>query len=118
MRMLMSHELEELGYRVLEAENGAQAMQLVRSNLTLQLLVTDVGLPGGMNGRQVAEAAREVLPRLQMLFVTGYAENAVLSDSNLLPGMHVMTKPFEMRAFGQRVQGLLKDAARNRVRRT
>ena len=75
------------------------------------MLVTDVGLLGGMNGRQMAEAARDLLPGVPILFVTGYAEHALLGDQHLLPGMQVMVKPFEMAAFGQKVQGLLKVAA-------
>ncbi len=104
----MVEMLREMGYRVVEAEDGARATQVLQSDASIKLLVTDVGLPGGMNGRQVADAARTIHPALQVLFVTGYAENAVLSHGHLPAGMQVLTKPFELHAFGQRVQTMMK----------
>ncbi|MGJ7582704.1 PAS domain-containing protein [Variovorax sp. RHLX14] len=107
VRTLMAEVLSELGYRVLEAEDGPAAIQILQANRFVKLLVTDVGLPGGMNGRQVADAARLLIQELQVLFVTGYAENAALSHGHLPLGMQVLTKPFELSAFGQRVQTLV-----------
>ena len=75
--------------------------------MRIDLLVTDVGLPGGMNGRQVADAARVARPDLRVLFITGYAENAVLSHGHLDPGMHVMTKPFPMDVLAARIRELI-----------
>jgi DNA-binding response OmpR family regulator len=75
----------------------------------LDLLVTDVGLPGGMNGRQVADAARIARPGLKVLFITGYAENAALSHGHLDPGMHVLTKPFTMESLGSRIRTLISE---------
>jgi DNA-binding response OmpR family regulator len=69
-------------------------------------LVTDVGLPHGMNGRQLADAARLARPTLPVLFITGYAENAVLNHGHLEQGMQVMTKPFDMDTFSRRVKTL------------
>ena len=108
VRALMAEMLREMGYRVLEAEDGARAVQLLQSEKSIALLVTDVGLPGGMNGRHVADAATGINSALRVLFVTGYAENAVLSHGHLPMGMQVMTKPFELAAFCQRVQVLLR----------
>jgi len=68
-----------------------------------------VGLPG-MNGRQVADAGRAVRPDLKVLFITGYAENAVLSHGHLDPGMHVLTKPFAMEALASRIKSLIAGA--------
>ncbi|MGJ7582637.1 ATP-binding protein [Variovorax sp. RHLX14] len=107
VRTLMAEVLSGLGYRVLEAEDGPAAIKILQANRFVKLLVTDVGLPGGMNGRQVADAARLLIHELRILFVTGYAENAALSHGHLPPGMQVLTKPFELSAFGQRVQTLL-----------
>ena len=107
VRSLMAEVLSELGYRVLEAEDGPTAIRILQANRFVKLLVTDVGLPGGMNGRQVADAARLLIHELRILFVTGYAENAALSHGHLPPGMQVLTKPFELSAFGQRVQTLV-----------
>jgi CheY-like chemotaxis protein len=77
--------------------------------VAIDLLVTDVGLPNGMNGRQVADAARELRADLKVLFVTGYAENAVLSHGHLDPGMQVVTKPFDMTNLSNRIQGMVGD---------
>ena len=76
---------------------------MLRSDARVDLLATDVGLPGGMNGRQVADAGRAVRPSLKVLFITGYAENAVLSHGHLDPGMQVVTKPFDMEQLKRRI---------------
>ena len=107
VRMLVSEVLADLGYRAIEAEDGAAGLKVLNSPARVDLLVTDVGLPGGMNGRQVADAARTVRPDLKVLFITGYAENAVLSHGHLDPGMHVMTKPFAMEALATRIRELI-----------
>ena len=108
VRLFLSEILVDLGFTVLEAADGIEAMRILQSEQHLDLLITDVGLPNGMNGRQVADAARVDKPELQILFITGYAENAVLSHGHLDPGMHVMTKPFELNAFINRVERLMK----------
>lgn len=107
VRMLVVEQLEELGYAVIEADDGPSAMKIIDSKQPIDLLVTDVGLPRGMNGRQLADAVRQRRPGLEVLFVTGYAENAVLNHGHLEPGMHIMTKPFEMEAFARRVRELI-----------
>ena len=110
VRMLVTEVLEELGYTAIEAADGASGLQALQSDVHLDLLVTDVGLPGGMNGRQLADAARERRPGLKVLFITGYAENDVLSHGHLEPGMHVMTKPFAMEALASRIKALIGKA--------
>ncbi|MCV9935894.1 PAS domain-containing protein [Boseaceae bacterium BT-24-1] len=107
VRMLVVEQLEELGYLVVEADDGPSALKIIETNQPIDLLITDVGLPRGMNGRQVADAARKRRPGLEVLFITGYAENAVLNHGHLEPGMHIMTKPFEMEVFARRVRELL-----------
>ncbi len=107
VRMLVNEVLGDLGYNALEAGDGPTGLKVLRSSSRIDLLVTDVGLPGGMNGRQVADAARALRPDLKVLFVTGYAENAVLSHGHLDPGMHVMTKPFAMDALAARIRDLI-----------
>lgn len=106
VRMLAVEELQDLGYSVIEAEDGASALRILNSARDISLLITDVGLPGGMNGRQLADAARVKRPELEVLFITGYAENAVLNHGHLDHGMHVMTKPFQLDVFAQRVKAL------------
>ena len=108
VRALMAEVLSELGYRLLEAEVGSAALNVLQSRETIDLLITDVGLPGGMNGRQLADAARLLRPDLKVLFVTGYAENAALRQGTLDPGMHVLTKPFSIPALSVRVKELLE----------
>jgi PAS domain S-box-containing protein len=96
-----AERLRELGYRVLEAADGTSALRLLQGSPDLDLLVIDVGLPNGMNGRQVAEAARERVPRLPVLFITGYA------GSTLPAGVEVIGKPFELDTLARRVQAML-----------
>jgi PAS domain S-box-containing protein len=108
VRMLVAEVLSDLGYHALEAEDGASGLKVLNSDARIDLLVTDVGLPGGLNGRQVADAGRSVRPGLKVLFITGYAENAVLSHGHLDPGMHVMTKPFAMDAIATRIRELIE----------
>ena len=107
VRMLVMEVLEELGYAAVEAADGAAGLKILQSNAQIDLLVTDVGLPGGMNGRQMADAARIGRPELKILFITGYAENAVIGNGLLDPGMHVMTKPFAMEALAGRIKTLI-----------
>ena len=107
VRMLIVEVLEENGYAAIEAGDGAQGMRILQSDVRVDLLITDVGLPGGLNGRQVA-AARQSRPDLKVLFITGYAENAVVGNGHLDPGMEVMTKPFGMANLGAKIRGLIE----------
>jgi len=107
VRMLVVDVLQELGYTAIEAEDGQSGLKVLQSPARIDLLITDIGLPGGLNGRQVADAARNLRPELKVLFITGYAENAVLSHGHIDAGMHVLTKPFAMEALASRITGLL-----------
>ncbi len=107
VRMLVVEIAEELGYEVIEAADGPGAMRMVHSRPGIDLLITDVGLPGGMNGRQVADAALALRPDLKILFITGYAENAVIGNEQLAPNMAVMTKPFAMDALAARIREIM-----------
>jgi CheY-like chemotaxis protein len=107
IRMLIRDVLLENDYVPLEAVDGPAALKLLQSNMRIDLLITDVGLPGGMNGRQVADAARVSRPNLKILFITGYAENAVVGNGHLEPGMEVLTKPFVIATLGDRIRELI-----------
>jgi signal transduction histidine kinase/ActR/RegA family two-component response regulator len=107
VRMLVREVLEDLGYVALEAEDSAAGLKLLQSGARIDLLVTDVGLPGGMNGRQMADAARVRRPDLKVLFITGYAETSVLGGGRLEPGMHVLTKPFPIETLGATIKALI-----------
>jgi PAS domain S-box-containing protein len=105
IRMLIGEVLEDLGYRTIEAHDGAAGFKHLQAKGGIDLLITDVGLPGGINGRQLADAALTLRPDLKVLFITGYAENSIVT--NLKPGMHVMTKPFTIDALASRIQDIL-----------
>ena len=107
VRMLVADVLSDLGYAAIEAEDGASGLRVLESGARVDLLVTDVGLPGGMNGRQVADAARVLRPGLRVLFITGYAENAVVGNGHLEPGMEVLTKPFAIDDLADRIRRLI-----------
>ena len=107
VRMLATEVLQDLGYRTVEAADGAAGLKALEAGGRFDLLLTDVGLPNGLNGRQVADAARVLRPNLKVLFVTGYAENAVLGHGHLDPGMHVLTKPFSVDALAAKVRSII-----------
>jgi CheY-like chemotaxis protein len=107
VRMLIVDVLEDLGYVALQAEDSAAGLRILQSGARIDLLVTDVGLPGGMNGRQMADAARVRRPDLKVLFITGYAETSVLGGGRLAPGMHVLTKPFPIETLGATIKALI-----------
>ena len=107
VRLVMADVLADNGYTVLEADTGAKALRQIRSAARIDLLLSDVGLPGGMNGRQLADAAREYRPSLKVLFVTGYDEQAALGSGLMGEGMAIMTKPFNIASFSAKVQDLM-----------
>jgi CheY-like chemotaxis protein len=97
----------ELGYDVLSAEHGAGGLRILESHPEIQVLFTDVGLPGGMNGRQLAEEARRLRPDLKVLFTTGYARNAIVHDGRLDAGVDLITKPFSQAALAEKLRDVL-----------
>ncbi|WP_238232828.1 hybrid sensor histidine kinase/response regulator [Methylobacterium thuringiense] len=109
VRMLVTEVLEDLGYAAIEAADGASGLKVLQSDVRVDLLVTDVGLPGGMNGRQMADAAKVSRPGLKVLFITGYAENAALNHGHLSPGMEILVKPFALEALATRIRGLIEE---------
>lgn len=107
VRSLIIEELHELGYATLEAIDGPGGFEILQSARRVDLLVTDIGLPG-INGRQVADAGRVLRPGLKVLYMTGYAENAALASGFLEPGMEMITKPFAMGALATKVRQMLE----------
>ena len=108
VRMLITDILADLGYTAIDAGDSAAGLKVLESDVRIDLLVTDVGLPGGMNGRQMADAARLSRPNLKVLFITGYAENAVLGNGSLAPGMAVLTKPFAIETMAARIRSMIE----------
>ena len=105
VRGVIVEMLQDQGYRVLEAVDGPSGLKLLREQ-RIDLLVTDVGLPG-MNGRQLADQARESRPDLKILFITGYAENVAFAKGFLQPGMEMITKPFDLDKLSQRIREMV-----------
>jgi len=106
VRGVILEMLGEQGYRTLEAVDGPSGLRILRAHERIDLLVTDVGLPG-MNGRQLADQARETRPELKILFITGYAESAAMADGFLQPGMEMITKPFDLGNLSRRIRAMI-----------
>ncbi|MNF71584.1 Blue-light-activated protein [compost metagenome] len=106
VRMLVLDLLKELGYRAHEAEDAKDALPVLESDLRVDLLVTDVGLPG-MNGRQLAEIARQHRPGLKVLFMTGYAQIAAERQGFLEEGMDMVTKPFSIDLLANKIRTMI-----------
>jgi signal transduction histidine kinase len=107
VRELIVEVLKELGYSTLEADDGPAALKILDSKQRIDLVISDIGLPG-LNGRQIIDAAREMRPSLKVLFMTGYAENAAIAAGFLEPGMSMITKPFAMEALATRIREMLE----------
>jgi PAS domain S-box-containing protein len=108
VRMLIIEVLREHGYTTIEAADATEALPILSSPRTIDLLVSDFGLPG-LNGRQIAEYARERRPGLKVLFVTGYAEDAAMRTGTLSPGMAIITKPFAIEKLAAKVGEMIAE---------
>ncbi|MGK7867685.1 PAS domain-containing protein [Falsiroseomonas sp. E2-1-a20] len=112
VRLVVLQSLKELGYNSIETENGSEAVPILQSSRKIDLLVTDVGLPG-LNGRQIADIGRETRPNLPVLFMTGYAMEATDQSQFLTAGMEILKKPFSVDDFGRRIAAILQRVARS-----
>jgi PAS domain S-box-containing protein len=108
VRLLVTEVLGSLGYVAIEAADSLAGLRILQSDVRIDLLVTDVGLPGGINGRQMADAGRQSRPELPVLFITGYAETMVLDKCHLEPRTDVLTKPFALETLAARIRILIK----------
>ncbi|WP_425335207.1 ATP-binding protein [Pseudomonas mandelii] len=107
VRVLVSAVLSELGYAFVEAGDADSAVPILDSGQRIDLLISDVGLPG-MNGRQLAEIGRQYRPDLKVLFITGYAEHAAVRGGFLDPGMQMITKPFTFDLLTAKVREMIR----------
>ncbi|NWA67836.1 ATP-binding protein [Pseudomonas reactans] len=107
VRVLVSAVLKELGYGFVEAGDADTAVPIIESDQRIDLLISDVGLPG-MNGRQLAEIGRQIRPDLKVLFITGYAEHAAVRGGFLDPGMQLITKPFTFDLLTAKVREMIR----------
>ena len=108
VRGVIVEMLQDQGFRTLQAADGPSGLRILRLNERIDLLITDVGLPG-MNGRQLADQARETRPDLKILFITGYAENVAIANGFLQPGMEMITKPFDLDNLSQRIRQMVSE---------
>jgi CheY-like chemotaxis protein len=107
VRMYAHHLLEDLGYRVLSASNGPEALEVLAKNTDVRLLFTDVIMPGGMNGRQLADAACKLRPSLKVLYTSGYTENAIVHHGRLDPGVILLSKPYQRKDLVTKLRQVL-----------
>jgi PAS domain S-box-containing protein len=108
VRTVVTETLKDNGYVPIETEDGPSALRVLDSNRPIDLLITDVGLPGGINGRQLADMARTLRPGLKVMFITGYAEHAVVRNGDLEAGMHVLAKPFTIEDLAVRLDDIIR----------
>ena len=109
LRSYTGELLTELGYQVLQAASGPDALQLLDAGEEVDLLFTDIVMPGGMNGRQLADEARQRSPNLKVLYTTGYTRNAIVHHGQLDPGVQMIGKPFSMDALSAKIRDVLDD---------
>jgi CheY-like chemotaxis protein len=111
VRNFVTEMLRELGYEVLEAADGSTALSIIEARTDIRLLFTDVGLPGSLNGRQLADRAMALRPDLKVLYTTGYARNAIVHQGRLDPGVELLNKPFTYAALAARIRTILDSGA-------
>ena len=109
VREYVSAQLQGLGYHVLQASTGPEAMDILTRTPEIDLLFTDVVMPGGMGGRELADAARKARPDLKVLFTSGYTENAIVHDGRLDPGVVLLSKPYRREQLAAKIRDVLDD---------
>jgi CheY-like chemotaxis protein len=112
VRATVGMMLEELGYTVVEASGGAEALALLERGELVDLLFTDVVMPGPVSGRQLAEEARKIAPNLPILFTSGYTENAIVHNGRLDPGLELLSKPYSREQLAAKLRRVLDGAAK------
>jgi PAS domain S-box-containing protein len=107
VRKLVVRNLQSMGYRVIEAADAVQAAELLRGDEPIDLLFTDVVLPGGMTGRQLADEARALRPDMQVLFTSGYTQNSIVHQGKLDTGVHLLSKPYRRNDLSRKIREVL-----------
>lgn len=100
-------QLNSLGYRVIEAASGPEAVEVLKKGAQIDLLFTDVVMPGGIGGRALADAARAIKPDIKVLFTSGYTENSIVHDGRLDPGVQLLSKPYRRDQLALKVRKVL-----------
>jgi signal transduction histidine kinase/ActR/RegA family two-component response regulator len=114
VRATVGMMLEDLGYAVIEAPGGAEALAILDGGEPVDLLFTDVVMPGPVNGRQLAEKAREIVPNLRILFTSGYTENAIVHHGRLDPGLELLSKPYSREELAAKLRRVFDGTAKGR----
>ena len=108
VRRYAEEALLQLGYRVVAAASGPQALEALQSKDDIELLFTDIVMPGGMTGRQLAERVREVKPEIPVLFTSGYSDNVIVHRGRLDPNVHLLAKPYLRQDLAVKIRSLLE----------
>jgi Response regulator containing CheY-like receiver, AAA-type ATPase, and DNA-binding domains len=108
VRNILLEVLDQLGYQALEAESGEAGLEILGSGQAVDLLISDIGLPG-LNGRLLADAAKQLRPDIKVLLMTGYASGAARAGGFLAPGMELVTKPFTVQAIALRIREMIEN---------
>ena len=107
VRAFSTEMLREMGYGILEAGEAGTALRLLDANPNILLLFTDVGLPGGVTGKELADTVRQRFPQVKILFTTGYARNAIVHQGRLDPGVELLLKPFTYATLAAKIRKVL-----------
>ncbi|HVR67296.1 MAG TPA: response regulator, partial [Verrucomicrobiae bacterium] len=107
---LVTTQMESLGYHVLTAANGPHALKILAEENSVALLFTDIVMPGGMNGRQLAHAALQIRPAIKILYTSGYTQNAIVHQGKLDQGVHYLAKPYRRTELAQKLRQILDGA--------
>jgi CheY-like chemotaxis protein len=107
VRQYARAQLRDLGYRVIEAGDGPAALEIIRQRAEIDLLLTDIVMPGGLPGRQLADEAVKARPGLRVLYTSGYTEDAILHQGRLNPGVLPLAKPYRRPEFARKVRAAL-----------
>jgi PAS domain S-box-containing protein len=113
VREYVTAQLQALGYKMIQASKGADAIEVLTSNPEIDLLFTDMVMPGGMGGRELAEAAGKLRPSLKVLFTSGYTENSIVHQGRLDPGVKLLNKPYRREALAAKVREVLDEDSAN-----
>ena len=112
VRATVASMLESLGYEVIEAASGAEAISILEKDAAIKLLFTDIVMPGPINGRKLAERAAEINPAIKILFTSGYTENSIVHNSRLDPGVEFLSKPYDRERLAMKIRRVLDAPAK------
>ena len=107
VRSYVQNQLQQLGYQVVVASNGTVALDIIRQRADIDLLFTDIVMPGGMSGRELGDAARQLRPNIKILYTSGYSEQAIVHQGRLDPGVKLLSKPYRRSDLAQKIRSVL-----------